>query len=65
MRILATAWSAFSISETVKLKIKLDNLIVDPDTPCYADLFPGFFKMKLTFQVCPLSFDFVLHINGL
>lgn len=51
MRFLTTGWSAYTIWRTVDMKIRMDHLVVNPDTPCHADLFPGYFSTRLAFQV--------------
>lgn len=52
MRVLSTGWSAYTVWRTEDLRIRLNRLVVNADTPCHTDLFPDYFSTRLSFQVC-------------
>ncbi|KAI0920361.1 hypothetical protein AcW1_002127 [Taiwanofungus camphoratus] len=60
-RILATAWSAYSVWQTKHMEVRFQRLLVDPGTPCHIDLFPSHFKTRLALAIP----DLVLNITAL
>ncbi|KAI0339173.1 hypothetical protein BDW22DRAFT_1432068 [Trametopsis cervina] len=63
MRVLSTAWSAYTIWRTKALQATIANIIGGPNTPCQLDnyLVKDYFQIRIAFQIP----DLILNVCGL
>jgi hypothetical protein len=60
-RVLVTGWSAYTIWRTIFIEDVFHHLVINPDSPCHANLFPTYFKSRTTFEIP----DLVLNCTAL
>jgi hypothetical protein len=60
-RVLLTAWSTYTIWRTSFIEDTFYQLIIDPNTPCHANLFPKYFASRTAFEIP----DLVLNCTAL
>ena len=56
-RLLSTAWSAYEIWRTTDIRTRFDTMITNG--PCQVDLFPGYFRERLSIQIADVVLNFV------
>ncbi|KAH8101293.1 hypothetical protein BXZ70DRAFT_121848 [Cristinia sonorae] len=61
MRVLETIWSSYTVWRTLDLRQRFQILLVDEGSPCQSDLFPRYFRTRLSFQIP----DLILNFTGL
>ncbi|KAI0691822.1 hypothetical protein BC835DRAFT_100563 [Cytidiella melzeri] len=61
MRVLATAWCAYTVWRTHDLDTRLWHILIGPDTPCHTDFdfLQGYISSRLTFQIPDLVLSIV------
>ena len=57
-RILSSAWSAYEIWRTTDIRTRFDTMITNG--PCQVDLFPGYFRERLSVQIADVVLNFVV-----
>ena len=46
------------------MKHRFDRLILEPNTPCHHDFFPGYFSRRLSFQVSQIDRYAELYVSS-